>query len=83
MGTFPSGLDAERLAAWFAAELGAESPLRFEELGPSTLRAEDGTGRAWVLRVGGHDVARAHRVVTALAGSDVPVPAPALSLIHI
>ena len=77
MGTFPSGLDAERLAAWFAAELGAESPLRFEELGPSTLRAEDGTGRAWVLRLGGHDVARAHRVVTALAGSDVPVPAPA------
>ncbi|MEO7443366.1 MAG: phosphotransferase family protein [Acidimicrobiales bacterium] len=71
-------MDPGRLAGWFVANVdGLEPPLRIDELGPSAVRVEDGTGRAWVVRLGGHDAAREHRVLCALAPTAVPVPAAA------
>ncbi|MEU4803797.1 phosphotransferase family protein [Actinosynnema sp. NPDC023587] len=76
----PPGLDLDRLAA----HLG--TPPLTAELIPGgrsnlTYRLTDGTAR-WVLRrpplghvqATAHDMAREHRVITALAGTAVPVP---------
>ncbi|MEV0679281.1 phosphotransferase family protein [Actinosynnema sp. NPDC050436] len=78
--TAPPGLDLDRLAA----HLGT-APLTADLIpgGRSNLtyRLTDGTSR-WVLRrpplghvlATAHDMAREHRVITALAGTAVPVP---------
>lgn len=82
--------DLERLGAWFAVNVaGAVPPLSVEPLtGPRSnlnYRVTDSTGGAWVLRrppqgavpgSGAHDVEREHRILVALAGGAVPVPAP-------
>lgn len=72
-GTTPSGALRCRLVA------GGRSNL--------TFRLDDRAGGAWVLRTppragrtpSAHDVAREHRVTSALGGTDVPVP-PAVAL---
>lgn len=83
----PPGLDLERLAAHLDRERPGllHGPLRAEVVqgGRSNLtyRITDGRGR-WVVRrpplghvlATAHDMAREHRVVTALRGSPVPVP---------
>jgi aminoglycoside phosphotransferase (APT) family kinase protein len=80
------GIDAAALARYFAAEVeGGDVPLRFAFLsgGRSNLTVRvDGGGRSWVLRrppLGpvlptAHDVAREHRVLTALRDTGLPVP---------
>ena len=85
--TAPVGVDAERVTGWFAREVpGAEPPLSFERVagGHSCLTyvVADATGQRFVLRrpplghtlATAHDVAREHRIMSALAGTDVPVP---------
>jgi len=82
----PPGIEAEAVARFFADHVeGGDAPLRFSFLSGGrsnlTYRVEGG-GRQWVLRrppLGfvlptAHDMAREHRVLTALYGSGVPVP---------
>jgi aminoglycoside phosphotransferase (APT) family kinase protein len=82
------GLDLNRLADWLPPVLPevAGRPLSARLLagGRSNLTYEIGDGeRSWVLRrppagpvpAGAHDVAREYRVMSALAGTGVPVPA--------
>ncbi|NGO70110.1 phosphotransferase family protein [Streptomyces boncukensis] len=83
----PPGLDVERLAAYLARERPGllRGPLTAEviEGGRSNLtyRVSDGASR-WVVRrpplghvlATAHDMAREHRVISALRGTDVPVP---------
>jgi aminoglycoside phosphotransferase (APT) family kinase protein len=85
-------IDQARLEAWFAREVdGAKPPLEFERIsgGRSNLTygVTDSVGRRWALRrpplgerlASAHDMAREHRIIAALAGTDVPV-APAVAL---
>jgi aminoglycoside phosphotransferase (APT) family kinase protein len=88
----PAGIDPAPVTAWMTANVeGVEPPLRFERVagGHSCLTyvVEDQGGPRFVLRrppIGhvlatAHDVAREHKIISALADSDVPV-APALGL---
>ncbi len=84
--TTPDGIDATRVTAWLRDRTELEAPLTFDliEGGRSNLTytVTDATGRRVILRrpplhgvlQSAHDVAREHRIVAALAGSDVPVP---------
>ncbi|SFW86716.1 phosphotransferase family protein [Amycolatopsis australiensis] len=84
----PPGLDLRRLADWLPAVLpeaaGRTLSARLIAGGRSNLTYEIGDGeRRWVLRrppvghvpAAAHDVRREHRVMSALAGTGVPVPA--------
>ena len=83
-----AGLDAEAVSGWIASlETGAVPPLRFERIGNGysnlTFLVSDSAGGRWVLRrpplgellESAHDVSREHRILSGLAGSEVPVPA--------
>jgi aminoglycoside phosphotransferase (APT) family kinase protein len=85
----PDGIDRAAVEAWFAANVpAAEVPLRFERIAGGlsnlTYRVEDAAGHRWALRRpplgkrlgSAHDMAREHRVVSALAPTEVPVPPP-------
>jgi aminoglycoside phosphotransferase (APT) family kinase protein len=82
----PPGIDPEAVTKFFATHVeGGDVPLRFSFLSGGrsnlTYRVEGG-GRSWVLRrppLGhvlptAHDVAREHRVLTALRDTGLPVP---------
>jgi aminoglycoside phosphotransferase (APT) family kinase protein len=82
----PDGIDGPAVEAWFAANVpGAEPPLSFERIAGGhsnlTYRATDSADRHWALRRpplgkrlgSAHDMSREHRVVSALAGTAVPV----------
>jgi aminoglycoside phosphotransferase (APT) family kinase protein len=84
-----SGIAQERVDAWLAEHVPAvEPPFRYSLIagGRSNLTFEvvDGQGRKFVLRrppLGGvlqsaHDMAREHRIISALAPTRVPVPEP-------
>jgi len=86
------GIHADRVTEWFRANIGGvEPPLRFEIIAGGhsnlTFRVEDAAGHAYVLRrpplgaviATAHDMAREHRIISALGPTDVPVP-PALGL---
>src|SRR5205807_2986635 len=86
-GQIPEGVDRERVESWFEASVPeVELPLSFERIagGRSNLTYEvrDRAGRGFALRRpplgkrlgSAHDVAREHRVMAALAPTDVPVP---------
>jgi len=88
----PDGIDAPSVEAWFAENVpGAEAPLAFERIAGGhsnlTYRVSDSGGRRWALRRpplgkrlgSAHDMSREHRVVSALAGTPVPV-APVVGL---
>jgi aminoglycoside phosphotransferase (APT) family kinase protein len=88
----PAGINPEPVTAWMDEHIdGLKPPLRFERVagGHSCLTyvVEDDAGTRYVLRrppIGhvlatAHDVAREHKIISALADSDVPV-APALGL---
>jgi aminoglycoside phosphotransferase (APT) family kinase protein len=88
----PPGVDVERLTEWAATGLpDCRPPFRAELLAGGrsnlTYRVTDSAGRVFALRrpplhgvlPTAHDMAREHRIISALAGSDVPVP-PALAL---
>ncbi len=88
----PAGIDPAPVTAWFVEHIdGVVPPLRFDRVagGHSCLTyiAHDDADHHYVVRrppIGhvlatAHDVAREHKIISALAGSDVPV-APALGL---
>ena len=83
----PEGIDREGVEAWFEANLDAvELPLSFARIsgGRSNLTygVRDAAGGRWVLRrpplgkrlASAHDMAREARIISALAGTAVPVP---------
>src|SRR5215211_3469292 len=85
-------IDRPSVEAWFAREVdGAEPPLEFDRIsgGRSNLTygVTDAAGRRWALRrpplgkrlASAHDMAREHRILAALAPTDVPV-APVVAL---
>jgi aminoglycoside phosphotransferase (APT) family kinase protein len=80
-------IDQPSLEAWFASGVtGAEPPLRFERISGGrsnlTYAVSDAGGRRWALRrpplgkrlASAHDMAREHRIISALQDTDVPVP---------
>ncbi|HEX8805025.1 MAG TPA: phosphotransferase family protein, partial [Acidimicrobiales bacterium] len=83
----PEGIDGPSVTAWFEAHAASVAPpLTFERIagGQSNLtyKVTDTAGGAWVLRrpplghvlATAHDMGREHRVMSALAPTDVPVP---------
>jgi aminoglycoside phosphotransferase (APT) family kinase protein len=83
----PSGIDAGGVTAWFEAHApGVTPPLRFELIAGGrsnfTYAVTDSAGQRFVLRrpplgpllPSAHDMSREQRIMTALAGSPVPVP---------
>jgi aminoglycoside phosphotransferase (APT) family kinase protein len=83
----PRGIDSERLSPWLADHVpGAVPPFTFTLLAGGhsnlTFRFDDAGARSWVLRrppLGhvlptAHDMGREHRIIAALAATDVPVP---------
>jgi aminoglycoside phosphotransferase (APT) family kinase protein len=82
----PQGIDGPRVTGWFEAHAPVEPPLSFELIAGGrsnlTYRVTDNRGGAWVLRrpplghvlATAHDMGREHRVMSALAPTDVPVP---------
>jgi aminoglycoside phosphotransferase (APT) family kinase protein len=88
----PDGIDRAPVESWFGENVaGADLPLRFERIAGGhsnlTYRVTDAGGRCWALRRpplgkrlgSAHDMAREHKVVSALGPSDVPV-APVVGL---
>ena len=88
----PDGIDRPGVEGWFRENApSAELPLTFERIAGGhsnlTYRVTDAAGRSWALRRpplgkrlgSAHDMAREHRVVSALASTPVPV-APVLGL---
>jgi aminoglycoside phosphotransferase (APT) family kinase protein len=86
------GIDAGPVTAWFEEHaVGVEPPLTFDLIAGGhsnlTFRVTDRGGRRWVLRrpplgqvlATAHDMGREHRIITALAPTDVPV-APTIGL---
>ncbi len=85
------GVDVAPVTDWFAAHTDVSPPLRFDLItgGHSnlTFAVTDVDGRRWVLRrpplgqvlATAHDMSREHRIISALAPTDVPV-APTIGL---
>ena len=82
-----AGIDHDSLVRWFDERVGGvDGGLEFDLItgGRSnlTFTVADGSGRCWVLRrppmghvlATAHDMAREHRIISALADSGVPVP---------
>ena len=80
------GLDLPKVSAWLSANVdGLEAPFTAELIAGGrsnlTFKMTDATGRAFVLRrpptghvlATAHDMAREHRIISALAATDVPV----------
>jgi aminoglycoside phosphotransferase (APT) family kinase protein len=83
----PEGIDAGNVTEWFVAHAtGVVPPLSFRLIAGGrsnlTYRVDDRAGHTWVLRrppLGhvlptAHDMGREHRIISALAPTDVPVP---------
>ncbi|MFP5308340.1 MAG: phosphotransferase family protein [Actinomycetes bacterium] len=80
------GIDVEAVTDWLTDRTEVAPPLAFDVIAGGrsnlTYRVRDAEGRRFVLRrpplhsvlESAHDVAREHRIMAALAGSDVPVP---------
>jgi aminoglycoside phosphotransferase (APT) family kinase protein len=88
----PDGIDRTGVEGWFEQNVeGVELPLEFERIAGGhsnlTYRVSDAAGRRWALRRpplgkrlgSAHDMAREHKVVSALGPTDVPV-APVVGL---
>src|SRR4051812_8216669 len=86
------GIDAPKVSDWFEANIpGATPPLAFELVAGGrsnlTFKVSDSAGNAYVLRrppvshvlASAHDMAREHKIISALGASNVPVP-PALGV---
>lgn len=83
----PAGIDREGVTAWFQSNaIGVRPPLTFDLIAGGhsnlTFTVTDSAGSRWVLRrpplgqvlATAHDMGREHRVISALAPTDVPVP---------
>jgi aminoglycoside phosphotransferase (APT) family kinase protein len=86
-GSNVEGLDVQAISHWVTSlKLGAQPPLRFQRIGHGqsnlTYLISDDRGRKWVLRrpplgellASAHDVVREHRILLALAATDVRAP---------
>jgi aminoglycoside phosphotransferase (APT) family kinase protein len=84
----PRGIDPERVGAWIDANVeGARGPYRYELIAGGrsnlTFTVTDSAGRRMVLRrpplghvlASAHDMAREHRIISAVGRTSVPVPA--------
>ena len=84
--TAPDGIDAAGVGAWFAEHVpDATGPLTYELIAGGhsnlTYSVTDAAGRRFVLRrpplgqvlATAHDMSREYRIISALAGTDVPV----------
>jgi aminoglycoside phosphotransferase (APT) family kinase protein len=82
----PDGIDRERVEAWFTDNVADVTlPLEFDRIAGGrsnlTFAVTDAAGRRWALRrpplgkglTSAHDMGREHRVISALAPTDVPV----------
>lgn len=82
------GIDEQRVTAWFIENIeGCAPPLVFDVIAGGhsnlTFKVTDATGRRFVLRrpptghvlASAHDMAREHRLITAIGQTAVPVPA--------
>ncbi len=81
------GIDAAKITAWLAERADIDGPLTFELIAGGhsnlTFRVSDAAGRSWALRrpplghvlATAHDMGREHRIMAALAGTGVAVPA--------
>src|SRR5688572_1149376 len=94
METSPAvpGVDTAKVTAWFEEHApGVLPPLTFDLIAGGrsnlTYRVSDGADHTWVLRrpplghvlATAHDMGREHRIISALAPTDVPV-APTIGL---
>lgn len=82
------GIDPGAVTRWLRARLGVEAPVRYDLVAAGrsnlTYRVRDARGRQLALRrppvhhvlPTAHDVAREHRILTALWPTPVPVPEP-------
>jgi aminoglycoside phosphotransferase (APT) family kinase protein len=83
------GIDPVAVGAWLEANVaGLTGPFSYELISGGrsnlTFKVRDGAGRAFVLRrpplghtlPSAHDMGREYRILSGLAGSTVPVPAP-------
>jgi aminoglycoside phosphotransferase (APT) family kinase protein len=83
------GIDPDRVGRWLTEHVpGLEPPLTFTRIGEGqsnlTFRVDDAAGRPLVIRraplgeilASAHDVAREHRILTALHPTGFPVPRP-------
>lgn len=81
------GVDVDAVTAWIGERVPALSPpLQFDLVAGGrsnlTFKVIDADGRAWVLRrpplghvlATAHDMGREHKIISALADTDVPVP---------
>lgn len=80
------GVDTAAMTAWVSPRVDVEPPLAYERVGLGqsnlTYLVTDAKGARLVLRrppmgellASAHDVAREHRILSALQGSDVPLP---------
>jgi aminoglycoside phosphotransferase (APT) family kinase protein len=88
----PAGVDVERVTGWFGEHAPEVAPpLTFDLVAGGrsnlTYKVTDTAGRSWVLRrpplgqvlATAHDMGREHRIISALAPTDVPV-APVVGL---
>lgn len=87
VGSDVAGIEREPVTAWIAARAAVRLPLDFAVIqgGRSnlTFTVTDADGRRLILRrpplhgvlESAHDMGREHRIIAALAGSQVPVPA--------
>ena len=88
----PDGIDRQGVEGWFSAHVQeVQLPLSFERIAGGhsnlTYRVDDSAGRHWALRRpplgkrlgSAHDMAREHKVVSALGATEVPV-APVVGL---
>jgi aminoglycoside phosphotransferase (APT) family kinase protein len=85
------GIDAEQVTAWLQERASVEPPLSFSLIAGGhsnlTFAVNDAAGTKWVLRrpplkqvlATAHDMGREHKIISALAPTDVPV-APAVGL---
>jgi aminoglycoside phosphotransferase (APT) family kinase protein len=82
-----AAIDRDRVTSWFEEHVpGARGPLDFELIAGGrsnlTFRVADAAGASFVLRrpptshvlPTAHDMSREHRIISALAGTPVPVP---------
>ena len=81
------GIDAPKVTSWFSQHVpGVKAPLSFELIAGGhsnlTYRVQDQNEEAYVLRrpplghvlATAHDMAREHRIISAVGNTDVPVP---------
>ena len=86
------GIHRDRVTEWFAAHIGGVTPpLQFQLIAGGhsnlTYKLTDAAGKLYVLRrpplgavlATAHDMAREHRIISAIGKTEVPVP-PALGL---